>query len=167
MKRSLFTLLISTILLCVAFSLAFALEAIDPGAILEKANIDNGESIYLTGKRKGSAALAFTGGPNWLHVEGGGCVECHGKRGWGNYVPTFCNTKSGPITYKYLAGDGYPESMRKDGRYPAYTMFSFKVLMRTGEKPTGYEADFCMPRYMVTSEELRDIMGYLIWLDKD
>lgn len=165
--RKRFTLLLSVGLLLTTTiaSIALAAEPIDPNLLRRKADIDNGEAMYVTGKRKGSAALTFAGGPNWLHVEGGGCIQCHGKRGWGNVVPTFCTTKSPPITYKYLAGDGYPASARKDGRNPAYTMYSFKIMMRTGVKSNGYETDFCMPRYNISNKELQDLMGYLIILD--
>lgn len=140
-------------------------EPLVPDTIMKNANIKNGESLYVKGKRKDGAHLAFTGGPNWLHVNGGGCVECHGKRGWGNTTPMYCTSKTPPIAFRYLAGDGYPSSTRKDGSHPVYTMYSFKVLMRNGVKANGYDADFCMPRYHISNEELIDILGYLIELD--
>ncbi len=161
------TILMLVIAISGLVAIAMAAEAIDPGAILDKANLKNGESIYNTGKRAKGAHLAFTAGPNWLHVEGGGCAECHGKRGWGNTMPTFCTTRTPPVTYKYLAGNGYPFTARQDGSHPVYTMRAFKTLMRAGIKSNGYEADFCMPRYRISVDELRDLMGYLIKLDDD
>lgn len=73
--------------------------------------------------------------------------------------------ENSPISFRYLAGDGYPESARKDGTHPVYTMYSFKMIMRNGVKTNGYSADFCMPRYRVSNEELIDLLGYLITLD--
>lgn len=159
--------LTALLVVCVVATASHSDQPLDPDVILESAVISNGKSIYETGRREKGAFLAFTGGPNWLHVEGGGCIECHGKRGWGYVVPTFCTNKTPPITFKYLAGDGYPLSARQNGSHPAYTVYSFKALLRSGVKSTGYEADYCMPRYFISTQEIQDILGYLIELDKD
>lgn len=169
MKQSRFLLhtVAALFIVCIASTSAHSDQALDSTKILKTAVISNGKSIYETGRRETGTDLAFTAGPNWLHVDGGGCIECHGKRGWGSMVPTFCTSTTPPITFKYLAGNGYPLAARQDGTHPAYTEYSFKALMRSGVKPTGYEADFCMPRYFISIQEMLDLLGYLIELDKE
>ncbi len=166
-KQFIRIVLLALVVLSFVAAIACAEQALDSNEILRTAVISNGKSIYDTGKREKGAHMAFTGGPYWLHVDGGGCAKCHGKRGWGSVVPTDCNSKTTPITFKYLAGNGYPFSAREDGTHPVYTTYTFKVLMRSGLKPNGYEADYCMPRYFISNDEIRDLLGYLIELDKD
>lgn len=139
-------------------------QPIDPHKALAEADIANGKSIFLTGKRANGAYLSFIAGPNWLHVDGGGCAACHGNRGGGGGTPDFCNSPAPPITYKFLAGDGYPPKLRKS-THPAYTRNDLERMVLHGIMPTGRDADFCMPRWKMSDEDFRDLLGYLIQLD--
>lgn len=164
--KAILAMILALILVQALPSVVLSADSINLNAILAEANLKNGQAIYDTGRRETGAYLSFNGGPNWLHVDGGGCATCHGPTGLGEIVPDFCSSKTPPITHKYLAGNGYPFSSRQNRSHPAYTMQSFKEMMRTGLKANGYDADFCMPRWHISNDELRDLMGYLITLGK-
>lgn len=135
-------------------------------AIIKKANLKNGRTIYNTGKHANGNYVSFRAGPSWLHSEGGGCAACHGKNGRGGLEPAFCFGKTPPIAFKFLAGDGYPPAKRKSGEHPAYTIKEIRYLIEDGSKPNNYELDYCMPRYKLSETDFFDLLGYLIDLDK-
>lgn len=163
------------ILLSICLTLAVSLhpteahstdQTLNKEAILAEANLENGKSIYTKGRQLDGPFVTFTGGPHWLRSQGGSCVTCHGEDGLGDLQPDLCFTTTPPITFKYLAGDGYPFASRQSGAHPAYTLRSLESVVETGFKPNGFEMDYCMPRWKFFSDNLRDLVGYLISLDE-
>ncbi|QJB57878.1 hypothetical protein [Pseudodesulfovibrio sp. zrk46] len=141
-------------------------DPINPKEVLAKADIENGKSIFEKGAPLVGAHLPFQGGPHWLRSQGGSCSTCHGPKGLGNIEPDFCFLTTPPISYKYLAGSGYPFNARQDGSHPAYTELTLKRLLETGYKPNGIEVDYCMPRWRLSDKIFNDLLGYLISLDE-
>ena len=141
-------------------------QTINKEAILAEADLENGKSIYTNGRQLDGPFITFTGGPHWLRSQGGSCVTCHGEDGLGDMQPELCFTTTPPITFKFLAGDGYPFASRQSGAHPAYTMRSLQSVVESGYKPNGFEMDYCMPRWKFFGENFRDLVGYLISLDE-
>ena len=56
----------------------------------------------------GGEGIPFTGGPQWLLMHGGSCVNCHGRNGRGGFVPMMCSKKAPDI--RYLLKEGMDES---------------------------------------------------------
>lgn len=142
-------------------------KTIDRDTVLAEADTENGKEIYLHGKRLGGARIAFNGGPHWLRTEEVGCVACHGKQGLGGETPNFCYVVAPPITYKYLAGDGYSVTERKNGSHPTYTMKGLKQAIVAGSRLDGSVLDYCMPRWRLTIQDFKDLLGYILTLDDE
>jgi len=140
-------------------------DDINPQAILDESNLENGKSIYVTGAPLSKPHLSFNAGPHWLRTEGGGCGICHGPKGLGNIQPEFCFVTTPPITFKYLTGDGYPSASRQNGTHPNYSARTLQRAIETGIKPNGYELDYCMPRWRISDKDFKDLLGHLISLD--
>ncbi len=161
-----------TLLLVVTISLFLAQtnalradNAIDTQKLMSEASLSNGKSIYNEGEIERGARIPIQAGPNWLHVDGGGCTKCHGPQGLGSLEPDMCFITTPPITYRYLAGDGYPLAARQDGSHPKYTLHTLKLAVQAGIKPNEYDMDYCMPRWRFSKDSFRDLVAYLIHLD--
>lgn len=46
----------------------------------------NGERIYNTGIESTGKRIGFEGGPMWLYMRGGSCVDCHGPNSKGGFL---------------------------------------------------------------------------------
>ena len=90
-----------------------------------------------------------------MKVEGGACVDCHGKFGEAGFTPQFCLNVTPEITYGRLTGE--------EDNPPAvpYNDETIKRAIREGLDSTGRVLDQCMPRWDMSDEDLDDIVEYL------
>lgn len=107
----------------------------------------NGEKIYFTGINEEGERIPFTGGPQWLVMHGGSCVNCHGRDGRGGFVPMMCDEKAPDIRYSALAEDGMDDG-------------EIKLAITKGIHE-GETLDLCMPRWQMSDEDLNDVITYL------
>uniref|UniRef100_A0A7J3M2V1 Cytochrome C oxidase subunit II n=1 Tax=Archaeoglobus fulgidus TaxID=2234 RepID=A0A7J3M2V1_ARCFL len=107
----------------------------------------NGERIYFTGVNSKGERIPFTGGPSWLIMHGGSCINCHGRDGRGGFIPMMCSKVSADIRYSELVKEGMSE---KD----------IKSVITKGEYDDE-TLDWCMPRWHMSEEDLNDIIVYL------
>lgn len=107
----------------------------------------NGEKIYFTGINEKGERIPFTGGPQWLVMHGGSCVNCHGRDGRGGFVPMMCNEKAPDIRYSALTEEGMSDE-------------EIRIAITKGEHDNEI-LDWCMPRWQMSEEDLNDIMAYL------
>ncbi|AIG97010.1 c-type cytochrome [Archaeoglobus fulgidus] len=107
----------------------------------------NGEKIYFTGINEKGERIPFTGGPQWLVMHGGSCVNCHGRDGRGGLVPMMCNEKAPDIRYSALT----EEEMSDE---------EIRIAITKGEHDNE-TLDWCMPRWQMSDEDLNDIIAYL------
>ena len=105
----------------------------------------NGEKIYYTGINDRGERIPFTGGPQWLVMHGGSCVNCHGRDGKGRFVPMMCYEEAQDIRYSSLLEDGMNDE-------------EIKIAITKGKHDT---LDWCMPRWQMSEEDLNDIIDYL------
>ncbi|RLI78223.1 cytochrome C oxidase subunit II [Archaeoglobales archaeon] len=123
-----------------------------PGCCQGPVNFEsNGERIYYTGINEKGERIPFTGGPTWLKVHGGSCVNCHGRDGKGGIVPMMCNEKTPDIRYSELREEGMSDEEIK-----------IAITKGTHENET---LDYCMPRWQMSDEDLIDTIEYLKKLD--
>ncbi|MFQ5741480.1 MAG: c-type cytochrome, partial [Acidobacteriota bacterium] len=100
------------------------------------------------------------GGPMWLAMHGGGCVNCHGVHGRGG-VPVPMGTKLPPdIRYKLLT-EKEPHAHGAGEGHPVYTDELIKRAITQGLNPVGKPLDSTMPRWQMTDEDLSDLIAYL------
>ncbi|WP_236609695.1 c-type cytochrome [Archaeoglobus sulfaticallidus] len=111
----------------------------------------NGERIYYTGINDEGERIPFTGGPTWLRVHGGSCVNCHGRDGTGGFVPMMCDEKSPDIRYSALVEEGMSEDEIKTA-----------ITKGVHENET---LNYCMPRWQMGERDLNDLISYLKKLD--
>ena len=107
----------------------------------------NGERIYYTGINDKGERIPFTGGPNWLRVHGGSCVNCHGRDGKGSFTPMMCDEKAPDIRYSELK----KEEMSDEEIITAITKGTHENEI----------LDYCMPRWQMSDEDLNDVIEYL------
>ena len=106
----------------------------------------NGEKIYFTGINDKGERIPFTGGPQWLSMRGGSCVNCHGRDGSGGLTPMMCDEKAADIRYSALKKEMGDEEI--------------KIAITKGVHE-GKGLDWCMPRWQLTDEDLNDLIEYL------
>lgn len=118
-----------------------------PGCCQGPANFEsNGERIYFTGINDKGERIPFTGGPQWLVMHGGSCVNCHGRDGRGGIMPMMCSKEAPDIRYSSLA-----EEMSEE---------EIKIAITKGEHE-GETLDWCMPRWQMSDKDLNDVIAYL------
>ncbi len=108
----------------------------------------NGERIYYTGINENGERIPFTGGPNWLIMHGGSCVNCHGRDGRGNLVPMMCSIETPDIRYTALRGE-------------QFDVDAIKKAITKGIDEKGEALDYCMPRWHMSEKDLNDTVEYL------
>ncbi|PTD94380.1 cytochrome C oxidase subunit II [archaeon SCG-AAA382B04] len=108
----------------------------------------NGERIYFTGVSETGERIPFIGGPRWLSVHGGSCVDCHGRDREGGFTPMMCSKETPSITWQHLTEHGMSES-------------DVKTVITEGVEPDGEELSSCMPRWQMSQEDLNDLVSYL------
>ncbi|HUT75196.1 MAG TPA: cytochrome c [Armatimonadota bacterium] len=127
----------------------------------------NGERIYLIATNDEGERISFTGGPPWLAMHGGSCVNCHGRDGKGG-VPIMSSRQLAPdIRYDVLTGKEHPAVEHEEGAHEhyAYTDAAIKRAITQGVEPDGKELDLLMPRWQMSERDLSDLIAYLKHLD--
>jgi mono/diheme cytochrome c family protein len=119
----------------------------------------NGERIYWTGADDAGKRASLEGGPSWLAMRGGSCVDCHGSDGKGG-KPVMMGTAVPPdIRYGVLIE--HEEHMD----HPHYTDATIKRAITQGLDPGNGKLDMTMPRWKMPERDLDDLVGYLKQLD--
>lgn len=127
----------------------------------------NGEMIFFTGLNEKGEQISFEGGPHWIYMHGGACVSCHGQEGKGGTVPHMCLEVAPSISYHDLTEEEHEEHEGEEEAHPPYTDETIKKVIKEGLNPAGEELDSCMPRWQMTDEDLKDLVGYLKALESD
>ena len=134
------------------------------GTPLKTRYTSNGERIYYTGTSGRTGPLRFQGGPMWLAMHGGGCVNCHGIGGRGG-VPVMMGTAiPSDIRYAVLTEKEAHAHGKEGGAeeaHPPYTDALIKRAVTRGLNPAGKPLDWTMPRWEMTEEDLNDLIAYL------
>ena len=119
----------------------------------------NGERIYYLGIDSDGQRIRFRGGPHWLRMMGGSCVNCHGPNGKGG-LPVMMGTHlPGDIRYSALvSGKHHGE---EEGEGEAYTDEDIRRAIREGVEPSGESMDRTMPRWNMSDVDLDDLLEYL------
>lgn len=120
----------------------------------------NGEQIYYTGYNDQEQRIGRYQGPMWLHMHGGGCVDCHGMYGHGGVPVMMGETIPSDITYGALTGE-HGEHEGEEEEHPPYTDESIKIAIRDGTNPAGDPLDYTMPRWQMSDGDLNDLLEYL------
>ncbi len=133
-----------------------------PGGVPLKASYDsNGERIYYTGISERTGPIRFQGGPMWLAVHGGACVNCHGVDGRGG-VPVMMGTAiPADVRYTALTEEKAHDHGKEEKAHPPYTDELIKRAITEGLNPAGTTLDWTMPRWEMTEEDLNDLIVYL------
>lgn len=127
------------------------------GGLYDKGSYaSNGERIYYLGIDSEGRRIPFRGGPHWLRMMGGSCVNCHGPDGRGGF-PVMMGTRiPHDIRYASLrAGQGGGE-----GEVP-YTDEDIARAITQGVEPSGEALDPTMPRWRLREGDAEDLLAYL------
>lgn len=127
----------------------------DQGTPTKEEFSSNGGAIYHTGSNLEGGRISLSGGPQWLYMHGGSCIDCHGADGKGGITPMMCDEKTPPITYHDLTEEGH------EGEHQPYTDEAIKKAITEGIEPDGGELDPCMPKWDMSDEDLNDVIEYL------
>lgn len=133
------------------------------GGIYDKGSYaSNGERIYYLGIDGDGGRIRFRGGPHWLRMMGGSCVNCHGPDGRGG-IPVMLGTHlPGDIRYSALiSGEHHGDEKNEEDEVHAYTEEEIRRAIREGVEPSGERMDRTMPRWDMSDEDLRDLIEYL------
>jgi|SRR5665648_209987 len=112
----------------------------------------NGEMIYHTGINKSGTMIPVTGGPTWLYMHGGSCVDCHGTNGRGGAPIMMGTAIPSNITYSALIDEGFTDETIK------------RAIIKGFDEGLADEAkslDWTMPRWEMTDDDLNDVITYL------
>jgi mono/diheme cytochrome c family protein len=121
----------------------------------------NGERIYYLALNRAGSRVSFRGGPQWLSMMGGSCVNCHGVNGRGG-IPIMMSTAVAPnITYQALVSGEH--GGHRDGKTGAGTYDDelIKRAVTDGLAAAGRPLDWTMPRWLLNEEDLEDLIEYL------
>ncbi len=119
----------------------------------------NGERIYYLGIDSDGQRIRFRGGPHWLRMMGGSCVNCHGPNGKGG-LPVMMGTHlPGDIQYSALVSGEHHGDEESEGE--AYTDEDIRRAIREGIEPSGERMDRTMPRWDIPDEDMNDLLEYL------
>jgi ABC-type branched-subunit amino acid transport system substrate-binding protein len=146
--------LISLILLggCLRASVSSAANELTPE---EK----RGKQIYLkTTSPSGGEIKAFVG-KSLMEAPGAAlpCVNCHGRDGIGLVES---GVSASTITWEELT-KSYGVKLPSGRERPAYREDTLVRAVTEGVDPAGNTLDVAMPRYAMSREDLRDLIGYL------
>ncbi len=115
----------------------------------------NGERIYYTATSDSGDPITFTGGPHWLYMHGGSCVDCHGPRGTGGIGVPMTNQIAPDIRYATLTTEEHGEE------HPPYTDSLLRRAITEGLDPAGQPLHWAMPRWHMSDQDLNDLIGHL------
>lgn len=124
----------------------------------------NGKQIYLKGEGKGGEIVALLGGEDPLELPASSftCANCHGLRGEG--------TKEGglqppPLNWEALMRPATSPLTRRER--VAYTEATLERAINLGVDSTGGRLHPGMPRYVMSLEQMKDLIAYLRKLGKE
>ncbi len=157
--RHTWVLVLGLVLLLVGFVGLIAVEIFAPTTVATtgtraraSAFATAGERIYQTGLDANGNPIPRSAPPiseGVLMMGGGGCASCHGSNGQGGTVSMMMGYIEAPaITYTTLTGEGYTDS-------------TIERAIRDGINEENKSLDSAMPRWHMTSAELRDTLAYL------
>ena len=115
----------------------------------------NGERIYYTGIDSTGSRIGLEGGPIWLNMRGGSCVNCHGTNGKGG-VPVMMGTAV-PEDLTNL----YAPHSQGDGKMVPYNDDLLKRAITKGIDANGENLDPTMPRWYMPEKDLNDLVTYI------
>ncbi len=115
----------------------------------------NGERIYYTGIGSTGRRIGFEGGPMWLYMRGGSCVDCHGTNGKGG-VPVMMGTAiPADLTNLFTAHSHGDEKM------VPYNDDLLKRAIIKGIDANGESLDPTMPRWYMPEKDSNDLVAYI------
>jgi mono/diheme cytochrome c family protein len=124
----------------------------------------NGARIYWTGVDDQGKRAALSGGPSWVTMRGGSCVDCHGPDGRGGKQCMMGTAIPPDIRYGVLTGKIHePGGEVMD--HPPYTDATIKRAIGQGLDPGNGKLDLTMPRWRMSERDLNDLVAYLKELD--
>jgi len=115
----------------------------------------NGERVYYTGIDSTGRRIGFEGGPMWLTMRGGSCVNCHGTNGKGG-VPVMMGTEI-PEDLTNL----YAPHSQGDEKMVPYNDDLLKRAITKGIDANGESLDPTMPRWYMPEKDLNDLVAYI------
>ena len=124
-----------------------------------------GKEIYLLGTSKsGKEILAYISDPS-LEVPGSSmpCANCHGLTGQGKPEGGIDPSN---ITWETLSKP-YGVIHKNGRKHPAYTARALELAVTRGLDPAGNKLLHAMPRYLMSKEDLADLVVYLKRLGTD
>jgi len=117
----------------------------------------NGERIYYTGIDSTGRRIGFEGGPMWLYMSGGSCIDCHGTSGKGG-VPVMMGTAiPADLTNLFATHSHGNENMVM----VPYTDDLLKRAITKGINANGDSLDPTMPRWYMPDNDLNDLLAYI------
>jgi mono/diheme cytochrome c family protein len=130
----------------------------DPGLAQE----NNGEVIYYYGYNNQGEAIPHQGGPHWLYMHGGSCVDCHGPDGRGG-VPVMMLSELPPdIRYETLISEEHHHGEGETDEHEIpYTDELIIRAIREGIEADGEVMDRDMPRWDLPDDDAKDLLEYL------
>ena len=121
--------------------------------------LPNGERIYYTGIAASGRPIPKYGGPMWLNMRGGGCVNCHNEDGRGG-APVLMGSAIPPdISYFALT-----EAHQGPGNGHSHQTYSEELIKRAivkGINAEGKPLNSTMPRWQMSDGDLKDLIEYL------
>ena len=121
----------------------------------------NGEQVFFEAtSQRGTSITADVG----MGQMGGGmttCAGCHGPDGHGGKGRLMLRSFDAPdIRYATLTADGVGHD-EEAGAHPPYTDETIKRAITQGVNPAGEPLEGVMPRWMMSDEDLDDLLDYL------
>ena len=119
----------------------------------------NGEQLYFTGMNSAGEPIRASGGGHMQMMGGGSCAACHGvDRQGGRLRPSYWTVAPAltedALTGDHGDGDGHDHS--------AYTRESLAQAITRGVRPDGSEIGSPMPRWLMSDQDLSDLVAYLL-----
>ena len=149
------------LLLCFAFAFETEVTAQDSLALRQS----RGRQIYLQGTSPSSKDILAYIGDESLEVPGSSmtCAGCHGLDGRGKPEG---GINPSNLTWEFLTK---PYGLKHaDGRqHPPYTERGLELAITRGIDPAGNKLLNAMPRYVMSREDLADLVAYLQLLGKE
>jgi cytochrome c oxidase subunit 2 len=119
----------------------------------------NGQLIYYTATSDSGPAITFSGGPYWLYMHGGSCVNCHGVDGRGGLPIPMTGQTAPDIRYSVLTSNEPMQHGHEE--HPPYTEATIARAITQGLDPAGHRLSWVMPRWSMSEQEVRDLIEYL------
>jgi len=127
------------------------------GEVEVSPDASNGELIFKTGINIDGQRVAYSGGPGWLAMHGGGCAACHGNDGTGGLAVMPTSLIAPDIRYDSLTAEDHDG----DEQHVPYDEQSLARAIREGIEPDGETLSWPMPRWELSDRDMADLIDYL------